>query len=82
MKPECNLTEADGNVFNLAGKVVKTLKRAERTEERCGECQCRFKCFTERHSVCYLAEEFQARLKECGSYDEALQLMMEYVEVV
>ena len=28
------------------------------------------------------ADEFTERLKKCGSYDEALALMMEYVDVV
>ena len=28
-----------------------------------------------------LASQFMSRLKSCGSYDEALQLMMEYAEV-
>ena len=27
------------------------------------------------------AKEFMEKLPQCGSYDEALQLMMEYVEV-
>ena len=27
------------------------------------------------------AKDFQGKLFKCGSYDEALQLMMEYVEV-
>jgi len=82
MKPECKLTEEDGNVFNLAGIVTRTLKRAEHSEERCEDCHHKFKCYTERDGVCYLVEEFQTRLHECKSYDEALQLMMEYVEVV
>ena len=81
MKPECQLTEQNGNVFNLAGIVIKALKKAERSEERCSDCHHKFKCYTERNRTCYLVEEFQTRLQECGSYDEALQLMMEYVEV-
>jgi len=82
MKPECELIGEDGNVFVLAGKVSKVLKRAKRNEERCKDCHHKFKCYTERSSSCYLVEEFATRFKECGSYDEALQLMMEYVEVV
>lgn len=81
MKPECNLTEEDGNVFNLAGTVIKTLKRTTRSEERCEDCHHKFKCYTERNRICYLIEEFQTRLHECGSYDEALRLMAEYVEI-
>lgn len=32
-KPECQLTGTDGNVFALAGKVGKTLKRAGQQAE-------------------------------------------------
>lgn len=35
-KPECNLTDGDGNVFSIIGRVSKTLKRAgmpDRAEE-------------------------------------------------
>ena len=81
MKPECKLIGDDGNVFVLAGKVSKTLKRTERSEERCEECHLKFRCYTERSKICYLVGEFQTRLQECKNYDEALQLMMEYVEV-
>jgi hypothetical protein len=28
MKPDCELTECDGNVFMIIGRVSKTLKRA------------------------------------------------------
>ena len=82
MKPECELQGENGNVFVLAGKVSKTLKRTKRSEERCEDCHHKFKCYTERNNNCYLVEEFQTRLHDCNSYDEALQLMMEYVEVV
>ena len=81
MKPECELQGENGNVFVLAAKVRKTLKRSERSEERCSDCHHKFKCYTERNRTCYLVEEFQTRLHDCKSYDEALQLMMEYVEV-
>lgn len=60
MKPKCNLTGEDGNVFNLARVVGRTLKKAGMRKE---------------------AEEFYKRLMECKSYDESLQLMMEYVDV-
>lgn len=82
MKPKCELEGEDGNVFVLAGKVSKALKRATRSEERCEDCHHRFKCYTERNGTCYLVAEFQNKLAECNSYDEALQLMMNYVEVV
>jgi len=83
MKPECKLTEQNGNVFNLAGLVIIALKKAELTDERCDDCHCKFRCYTERkkRKSCYLVQEFQTRLQQCKSYDEALQLMMEYVEV-
>ena len=60
MKPTCKLSDTDGNVFALAGKVSQALKRAGQPE---------------------LAKEFQEKLFKTGSYDEALQLMMKYVEV-
>lgn len=59
-KPACNLSDCDGNVFMLAGRVGKTLRCAGLSDK---------------------ADEFYGRLKGCGSYDAALQLMMEYVEV-
>jgi len=33
MKPKCNLTRTNGNVFALAGRVVRTLKKAGCTNE-------------------------------------------------
>ena len=81
MKPKCELIGENGNVFNLAGKVSRTLKRAEHSEERCEDCHHKFRCYTERNKICYLVEEFKTRLPKCESYDEALQLMMEYVEI-
>lgn len=81
MKPKCKLTGENGNVFNLAGKVIRTLKKAKCSEERCGSCHHKFLCYTERSKVCYLVGDFEAQMMTCKSYDEALQLMMEYVEV-
>ena len=60
MKPKCKLTGTDGNVFALAGRVGKALKRAGQADK---------------------AREFYEKLPNCGSYDEALRLMMEYVDV-
>ena len=60
MKPTCQLSDSDGNVFALMGRVSKTLKRAGLNEE---------------------AKEMCERVFKCKSYDEALKLMMEYVEV-
>lgn len=59
-KPECKLIGTDGNIFALAGKVGKALKRAGQQAD---------------------AKEFYDRLPQCHSYDAALALMMEYVEV-
>ncbi len=59
-KPACNLSDCNGNVFVLAGKVGRTLKQAGFPEQ---------------------ADKFYTELKGCPSYDAALQLMMEYVEV-
>lgn len=60
VKPVCNLTDCDSNVFVLAGRVSRTLKRAGLADK---------------------ATEFQGKLSTCKSYDEALRLMMQYVEV-
>jgi hypothetical protein len=59
-KPTCELIGTDGNIFALAGKVCKSLRKAKLYKEE---------------------EEFRKRLLDCKSYDEALQLVMEYVEV-
>ncbi len=60
-KPVCNLSDCDGNVYVLTGKVGKTLRQAGLSEK---------------------ATEFYAKLHGCLSYDAALQLIMEYVEVM
>ncbi len=59
-KPECKLIGQDGNVFNLAGIVSRTLKENGLDDQ---------------------AQEVWDKLKECNSYDEALQLFMIYVEI-
>ena len=33
VKPECNLTECDGNVFAIIGRVRRVLKRADMREK-------------------------------------------------
>ena len=60
LKPSCELTGTDGNVFALAGRVSRCLKR---------------------NGLDGYASQFQKELLRCKSYDEALRLMMEYVEV-
>lgn len=60
MKPTCELTGTNGNVFALASKVVKALKKAGLHKE---------------------ATEFSKQLVTMQSYDAALQLMMQFVEV-
>jgi hypothetical protein len=59
-KPICKLIGEDGNVFNLAGIVSRTLKENDLDDE---------------------AKEVWNKLKECKSYDESLQLFMQYVEI-
>ena len=59
-KPKCTLVGEDGNVFNLIGKVSKTLKRAGQPER---------------------AREMAERTFKSGSYNEALAIMGEYVEI-
>lgn len=60
MKPKCELIGKDGNVFNLIGIVLKTLKK---------------------NKMNTLAEEFKTRAFACGSYQEVLVLIQEYVEI-
>jgi len=59
-KPTCELIGTDGNVFALAGKVGKALRRAGLPDK---------------------ADEFYKRLKDSKSYDDALVLMSEYVDI-
>lgn len=59
-KPKCTLIGKDGNIFNLAGIVSKTLKDNALPEQ---------------------AQEVWDKLKECKSYDQALQLFMQYVDI-
>jgi hypothetical protein len=59
-KPICKLIGEDGNVFNLAGIVSRTLKDNDLPDE---------------------AKEVWDKLKECKSYDQALQLFMQYVDI-
>ena len=60
MKPKCQLTGADGNIFNLMGLARKALREAGQRE---------------------LGEEMTNRVYGAKSYDQALQIIMEYVEV-
>lgn len=60
MKPTVKLTDTDGNVFALAGKVRQALRRAGQDKE---------------------AKEFGEKLWKCGSYEQALKLMADYVEI-
>ena len=60
-KPRCKLVGEDGNVFNLLGKVSRTLRNNKMNKEA-NECVDRV-------------------MNTARSYDEALRIMMEYVEV-
>lgn len=59
-KPKCKLIGEDGNIFNLAGIVSRSLRNAGQEDK---------------------AKEMTSKLYACGSYDEALQLFMQYVDV-
>lgn len=59
-KPICKLIGEDGNVFNLAARVSRTLKDNGLSEQ---------------------ADEVWSKLKECKSYEHALQLFMQYVDI-
>lgn len=58
-KPRCNLTDCDGNVFSIIGRVGKTLKRAGLTD-RANEFYGRAKD----------AESYDAVLRLCFEYVE------------
>ena len=60
-KPRCKLVGEDGNVFNLLGKVSRTLRNNKMNKEA-NECVDRV-------------------MNTARSYDKALRIMMEYVEV-
>lgn len=60
MRPVCKLIGEDGNVFNIMGRVIKSLKKVGLAEE---------------------AKEFSTKAFNSASYDEVLQLAIEYVEV-
>jgi len=60
IKPTCNLSGQDGNVFNLIGLASRALKK-------CGQDEVAAKMSSE----CFSA----------GSYDEAIIIIMKYVDV-
>jgi len=60
-KPKCKLSEKNGNMFNLAGIAVKSLKTVG------------------QHKA---AKEMVGKIFHTAkSYDEALRIIMEYVDV-
>ena len=59
-KPKCKLIGQNGNIFNLVGIAVRTLKDASMNQQ---------------------ALEMQDRVFKSKSYDEALAIISEYVEV-
>lgn len=59
-KPICRLIGEDGNVYNLAARVSRTLKDNDLPDQ---------------------AQEVWDKLKECKSYDHALELFMQYVDI-
>jgi len=60
MKPVVKLVGEDGNVFNVIGRVSRSLNNLGMRKE---------------------AEEFKEKAFSARSYDEVLQLAMEYCEV-
>lgn len=60
-KPDCKLIGEDGNIFNLMGLAVRTL--------RC-------------NGLAEQAAEMTERIHACGSYDEALCIIGEYVNII
>ncbi len=60
-KPECKLTGTDGNIFALAGRATKVLKRAGQRDK---------------------VGEMTGKIFKSSSYEEALGIIQEYVEVI
>jgi hypothetical protein len=72
-KPACKLIGEDGNVFNVIGLVMKTLKNAARSiKEENPERAEEFK---------NQAEEFAKKAYASESYNAVLGLCTEYVEL-
>lgn len=61
IKPECKLIGENGNVFNLLGIVMGTLRK---------------------NGLHAQAIECQLKTMTAGSYEEALAIMGEYVDIV
>lgn len=59
-KPDCPLIREDGNIFNLVGIAVRTLKRNSLSKE---------------------ATEMTEKVFVSGSYEEALGIIGEYVNI-
>ncbi|MCI8602754.1 MAG: hypothetical protein HFE79_01210 [Ruminiclostridium sp.] len=59
-KPDCPLIREDGNIFNLVGIAVRTLKRNSLSKE---------------------ATEMTEKVFGSGSYEEALGIIGEYVNI-
>jgi len=56
-KPECQLTDTDGNIFAIIGKVSKTLKRAGQPEKA-----------TEFYNKAMQSDSYDAVLQLCFQY--------------
>lgn len=59
-KPDCPLIGQDGNIFNLMGIAIRTLKE---------------------HGMEEQAREMRSRIMESGSYDKALVIIGDYVNI-
>ena len=59
-KPDCPLIGQDGNIFNLMGIALRTLRQSGMADE---------------------AKAMQERITASGSYDEALNIIGEYVNI-
>lgn len=59
-KPDCPLIGQDGNIFNLMGIALRTLRQSGMADE---------------------AKAIQKRITASGSYDEALNIIGEYVNI-
>ncbi len=61
MKPKCELSTCDGNVFMIIGRVIKTLKRADMPEKA--------QEFRDKATIC---NSYDAVLQLCFKYVDVI----------
>ena len=67
-QPSVQLTGTDGNVFALIGECTKAMKKYQREIDP-------------TYNASGMAREMRESIFRCGSYDEALRIMMSFCDV-